>query len=115
MKMIGKTTVLCVFLVACVLALTACTGEPKILIDSDSLQVTRSGAKISVYDRLGGNVYNFTTTRRKRSEGAEWPAVLVQSGTFQVVSIPGEGLEIISNGTVYRITRKKGVNLWQSK
>ena len=110
----GKLIVLCVFLVACVL-LSACTQEPKTLIDAESLQVTRTGAKISVYDRLGGNVYNFTTTRRKRSEGAEWPAVLVQSGTFQVVSIPGEGLEIISNGTVYRITPKKGVNLWQSK
>lgn len=106
---------LCVFLVVCVLALSACSQETKILIDADSLQVTRTGAKISVYDRLGGNVYNFITTRRKRSEGPKKAAVLVQSGTLQIVSIPGEGLEITSSGTVYRITRKKGVNLWQNK
>ena len=111
----GKLMMLCVFLVACVLMLSACTREPKTLIDADSLQVTCTGAKISVYDRLGGDVYNFITTRRKRSEGPKKAAVLVQSGTLQIVSIPGEGLEITSNGTVYRITRKKGVNLWQSK
>ena len=111
----GKLMVLCVFLVACVLMLSACTQEPKTLIDADSLQVTRTGAKISVYDRLGGNMYNFITTRRRRSEGPENAAVLVQTGTLQVMSIPGEGLEITSNGTVYRITRKKGVNLWQNK
>lgn len=111
----AKIIMLCVFLLACVLMLSACTQETKTLIDSDSLQVTRTGAKISVYDRLGGNVYNFITTRRKRSEGPKKAAVLVQSGTLQVVSIPGEGLEITSNGTVYRITRKKGVNLWQNK
>ena len=114
MKMIGKTTVLCVFLVACVLMLSACTQEPKTLIDADSLQVTRTGAKISVYDRLGGDVYNFITTRRRRSEGPEKAAVLVQTGTLQVMSIPG-GIEIMSGGTVYRITRKKGVDLWQNK
>ena len=113
MKMIGKPALLCVFLVACVL-LSACTQEPKTLIDAESLQVTRTGLKISVYDRLGGNVYNFITTRRRRSEGPENAAVLVQTGTLQVVSIPG-GIEIMSGGTVYRITRKKGVNLWQNK
>ena len=107
--------VLYVFLVACVLMLSACTQEPKTLIDADSLQVTRTGAKISVYDRLGGDVYNFIATRRRRSERPKKAAVLVQSGTLQVVSIPGEGLEIVSNGTVYRITRKKGVSLWQNK
>ena len=110
----GKLMVLCVFLVACVLMLSACTQEPKTLIDADSLQVTRTGAKISVYDRLGGNVYNFITTRRRRSEGPKKAAVLVKTGTLQVVSIPG-GIEIMSGGTVYRITRKKGVNLWQNK
>ena len=115
MKMIVKTAVLCALLVACVLMLSACTQEPKTLIDADSLQVTRTGAKIGVYDRLGGDEYNFTIARRRRSEGPEKAAVLVQSGTLQVVTIPGEGLEIVSNGTVYRITRKKGVNLWQSK
>ncbi len=114
MKMIGKTAVLCVLLVVCVLVLSACTQEPKTLIDADSLQVTHTGTKISVCDRLGGSVYNFTIARRKRSEGPEKAAVLVQTGTLQVVSIPG-GLEIVSSGTVYRITRKKGVTLWQSK
>ena len=77
----GKLMVLCVFLVACVLMLSACTQEPKTLIDAESLQVTRTGAKISVYDRLGGNVYNFITTRHRRSEGPQKAAMLVDTDT----------------------------------
>lgn len=80
----------------------------KTIVETDTVRIDQNWLHFAVYDRLEGKVYNLAVRRRKRSEAQIKPYVLIQTDTIRIDSIRN-GFQVVSNGRVYQITRKKGV------
>ena len=82
----------------------------QLLVDTDTLQVTREGQTTVVNDRVSDNTHVFTTKRVRRSNAPTEPYRAVQSNTLTVDILPGGGLKVcdLTAGKVYCFTLKKG-------
>ena len=66
------------------LSFTGCRGKPKVLLDTDLLKVEQEGSKISVYDVLGDNVYNFRIVHKKPSNRVLEAYAAVDTPTLRI-------------------------------
>ena len=107
-----------VFLLAAVVLLGCVLwniSQPRVITDTDGVKVVAQGHAVAVYDLLSGREYHFRRVHVRRSDAPTEARTAVQTPTIKIELIPGGGLIVESDGSVYRITPKKGVNLWQSK
>ena len=89
-----KNKVAFVLLVSvCLMLFAGCNNEPKMLYQSESVEVVREGNKTAVYDLLADKEYNYITKRVKRSEGILEPHTTVDTDTIKIEIIPS-GLRV---------------------
>jgi hypothetical protein len=86
-------TALVLLLCLCVLVFAGCSTEPKILYQSDSLEVIREGVITTVYDLEADEQYTFRSVRVKRSESVSEPYTTVDTDTIKIEIIPS-GLRV---------------------
>ncbi len=101
-----KSFLVCLFCLCVVLIVLA--TSTKTIVDTDTIKIDRNGHKYAVYDLLTGRIYNLVFVHRKLSEGQPKPSMLILTDSIRIERIT-EGFQVISNGKVYQITRKKGV------
>ena len=84
-----------------------CNSEPKMLYQSDSVEIVREGNKTAVYDLLADKEYNYITKRVKRSEGVSEPYTTVDTNTIKIEIIPS-GLRVYdkAENKIFTIERK---------
>jgi len=106
----GKMAV--VFLFAAVVLLLGCVlwsiSQPRVVTDTNSVRIIAHGRSIAVYDRLGEQEYHFRLARVRRSDAPTAARTAVQTPTIKIELIPGGGLIVESDGSVYQITPKAG-------
>ena len=83
----------CLLVAVCLMCFSACDNEPKILYQSNSVEIVREGNKTAVYDILADKEYNYITKRVKRSEGVSEPYTTVDTDTIKIEIIP-RGLRV---------------------
>ena len=83
----------CLLVAVCLMCFSACDNEPKMLYQSESVEVVREGNKTAVYDLLADKEYNYITKRVKRSEGVLEPYTTVDTDTIKIEIIPS-GLRV---------------------
>ena len=83
----------CLLVVVCLVCFSACENEPKMLYQSNSVEIVREGNKTAVYDLLADKEYNYITKRVKRSEGVLEPYTTVDTDTIKIEIIPS-GLRV---------------------
>ena len=91
----------------CVVLIMLATST-KTIVDTDTIKIDRNGHRFAVYDRLADKEYNLMFVHRKLSNGQIKPTVLILTDSIRIERIT-DGFQVISNGKVYQITRKKGV------
>lgn len=101
-----KSFLVCLFCLCVVLIVLA--TSTKTIVDTDTIRIERNGHRFAVYDFLTGNKYNLVFVRKRLSNGQIKPSVLILTDSIRIERITG-GFQVISNGKVYQITRKKGV------
>lgn len=101
-----KAIVVCLFCLCAVLIVLA--TSTRTIVDTDTIRIDRNGHRFAVYDRLADKEYNLVFVHRKLSNGQIKPTVLILTDSIRIERIT-EGFQVISNGKVYQITRKKGV------
>lgn len=79
----------------------------QILLDADTVEVTRQGRQITVLDKLTNREYKFISERKRRSEAAQERYTAIDTETMRIDILPGGGLEITSAGNSYQITPKR--------
>ena len=77
----------------CLMLFAGCNSEPKMLYQSNSVEIVREGNKTAVYDLLADKEYNYITKRVKRSEGVSEPYTTVDTDTIKIEIIPS-GLRV---------------------
>ena len=97
----------CVLVAVCLVCFSACDNEPRILYQSESVEVVREGNKTAVYDLLADKEYNYITKRVKRSEGVLEPYTTVDTDTIKIEIIPS-GLRVYdkAKNKIFTIERK---------
>lgn len=86
-------TALVLLLCLCVLVFAGCSTEPKVLYQSESLEVIREGNITIVYDLEADEQYTFRTVRVKRSESVLEPHTAIETDTIKIEIIPS-GLRV---------------------
>ncbi len=91
----------------CLMLFAGCNSEPKMLYQSDSVEIVREGNKTAVYDLLADKEYNYITKRVKRSEGVSEPYTTVDTDTIKIEIIPS-GLRVYdkAENKIFTIERK---------
>lgn len=91
----------------CLMLFAGCNSEPKMLYQSDSVEIVREGNKTAVYDLLADKEYNYITKRVKRSEGVSEPYTTVDTNTIKIEIIPS-GLRVYdkAENKIFTIERK---------
>ena len=104
LSVIMASLLLVVFLAGCA------APQPETLVDTDTLQVIRTGRETTVSDLAGQQQYKFTTTRARHAEAPTEPQQAIKTETVEIIIYPGGVLEITdyTAGEVYRITPKRG-------
>lgn len=101
-----------VFLLAVGVLLLGCVlwsiSQPRVVTDTNSVRIIAHGRSIAVYDRLGEQEYHFRRVYVCRSDAPTEARTAVQTPTIKIELIPGGGLIVESDGSVYRITPKAG-------
>ena len=87
-------TALVLLLCLCVLVFAGCSTEPKVLYQSESLEVIREGNITTVYDLEADEQYTFRTVRVKRGEGVSVAHTAVDTSTVKVEVLPSATLRI---------------------
>lgn len=77
-------TALVLLLCLCVLVFAGCSTEPKVLYQSESLEVIREGNITTVYDLEADEQYTFRTVRVKRGEGVSAAHTAVDTSTVKL-------------------------------
>ena len=72
------------------LIFTGCRSraEPRILLDTDSLTITREGGRIAIYSHTDGKEYNFRITRKHATETPSEGYTAVESDNIKIVVKP---------------------------
>ena len=91
----------------CLMLFAGCNKEPKMLYQSNSVEIVREGNKTAVYDLLADKEYNYITKRVKRSEGVSEPYTTVDTDTIKIEIIPS-GLRVYdkAENKIFTIERK---------
>ena len=91
----------------CLMLFAGCNNEPKMLYQSNSVEIVREGNKTAVYDLLADKEYNYITKRVKRSEGILEPYTAVETDTIKIEIIPS-GLRVYdkAENKIFTIERK---------
>ena len=101
----------CLLVAVCLMCFSACDNEPRILYQSESVEVVREGNKTAVYDLLADKEYNYITKRVKRSEGVLEPYTTADTDTIKIEIIPS-GLRVYDKtaGKIFTYQRKIAQN-----
>ena len=86
-------TALVLLLCLCVLVFAGCSTEPKVLYQSESLEVIREGNITLVSDLVADKEYSFRSVRVKRSESVLEPHTAIETDTIKIEIIPS-GLRV---------------------
>lgn len=91
----------------CLMLFAGCNNEPKMLYQSNNVEIVREGNKTAVYDLLADKEYNYITKRVKRSEGVLEPYTTVDTDTIKIEIIPS-GLRVYdkAENKIFTIERK---------
>lgn len=87
--------------------LAGCIAQPRMLVDTDTLQIVTHGAYTTVSDLAGGATYQYMTVRIKRTDAPTEAATATDTATITIVLLPHGGFEIAdkTSGKTYTITR----------
>ena len=82
--------------------------QPKTVIDTDTLLVTRDGNITTVCDLVGDEQYHFRTVRIKRTDSPTEPHRAITTSTIEIEILPHGVLKITDRtaGKVYEIGRR---------
>ena len=82
--------------------------QPKTVIDTDTLLVTREGAIATVCDLVGDEQYHFRTVRIKRTDSPTEPHRAITTSAIEIEILPHGILKITDRtaGKVYEIGRR---------
>ena len=83
----------CLLVVVCLMCFSACDNEPKILYQSESVEVVREGNITLVSDLIADKEYSFRSVRVKRSESVLEPHTAIETDTIKIEIIPS-GLRV---------------------
>ena len=83
-------------------------AKPQVITDTNCVRIVAQERSIAVYDRLGEQEYHFRLVRVRRSDAPTEARTAVQTPTIKIELIPGGGLIVESDRSVYRITPKQG-------
>ena len=83
----------CLLVAVCLMCFSACDNEPKILYQSESVEVVREGNITLVSDLVADKEYSFRSVRVKRSESVSEPYITVDTDTIKIEIIPS-GLRV---------------------
>ena len=83
----------CLLVSVCLMCFSACDNEPKILYQSESVEVVREGNITLVSDLVADKEYSFRSVRAKRSESVSVPYTTVDTDTIKIEVIPS-GLRV---------------------
>jgi len=83
----------CLLVAVCLMCFSACDNEPKILYQSESVEVVREGNITLVSDLIADKEYSFRSVRVKRSESVSEPYTTVDTDTIKIEIIPS-GLRV---------------------
>ena len=83
----------CLLVAVCLMCFSACNNEPKILYQSESVEVVREGNITLVSDLVADKEYSFRSVRVKRSESVSEPYTTVDTETIKIEIIPS-GLRV---------------------
>ena len=83
----------CLLVAVCLMCFSACNNEPKILYQSESVEVVREGNITLVSDLVADKEYSFRSVRVKRSESVSEPYTTVDTDTIKIEIIPS-GLRV---------------------
>lgn len=100
-------TALALLLCLCALVFAGCSTEPKVLYQSESLEVIREGNITTVYDLEADEQYTFRTVRVKRGEGVSVAHTAVDTSTVKIEVLPSATLRIHdkAQGKILTISR----------
>lgn len=83
----------CLLVAVCLMCFSACDNEPKILYQSESVEVVREGNITLVSDLVADKEYSFRSVRVKRSESVLVPHTAIEMDTIKIEIIPS-GLRV---------------------
>ena len=83
----------CLLVAVCLVCFSACDNEPKILYQSESVEVVREGNITLVSDLVADKEYSFRSVRVKRSESVSEPHTAIETDTIKIEIIPS-GLRV---------------------
>ena len=72
----------------CLMLFAGCNNEPKMLYQSNSVEIVREGNKTAVYDLLADKEYSFHSVRVKRSESVSEPYKSIDTDTINIETMP---------------------------
>lgn len=104
-----KNIICCVLILLMVLSLlVGCSQKEKILLDADTVRVTRTGNLTSVCDLVGNKTYTFRSVRKPRTAATETASRVVHTDSIIITVLSDGGFHIVSGGKEYFIN-KRGV------
>ena len=83
----------CLLVAVCLMCFSACDNEPKILYQSENVEVVREGNITLVSDLIADKEYSFRSVRVKRSESVLEPHTAIETDTIKIEIIPS-GLRV---------------------
>ena len=83
----------CLLVAVCLMCFSACDNEPRILYQSESVEVVREGNITLVSDLVADKEYSFRSVRAKRSESVLEPHTAIETDTIKIEIIPS-GLRV---------------------
>lgn len=83
----------CLLVTVCLVCFSACDNEPKILYQSESVEVVREGNITLVSDLVADKEYSFRSVRVKRSESVLESHTAIETDTIKIEIIPS-GLRV---------------------
>ena len=91
----------------CLMLFAGCNNEPKILYQSENVEVIRNGNITLVSDLEADKEYSFRSVRIRRSEGVLEPHSAIETDTIKIEIIPS-GLRVYdkSENKIFTIERK---------
>ena len=89
----NKAALAC-FVCLCVLIFAGCNTMPRVLYQSESLEIIREGVITTIYDLEADEQYTFRIVRVKRGEGVSVAHTAVDTSTVKVEVLPSATLRI---------------------
>ena len=83
----------CLLVAVSLMCFSACDNEPRILYQSESVEVVREGNITLVSDLIADKEYSFRSVRVKRSESVLEPHTAIETDTIKIEIIPS-GLRV---------------------